>query len=143
MLTSAYQERRRGITRITIVLVCANLAVLFAMFSWSWLSYSHCPDFRSIAKSHMAMLADAVNQYAINVGKCPTTEQGLQALFVVPFDLTRPEKWKGPYLDKVQLPADPWNSVYHYEAVSDREFRIWSNGPDGASGTDDDISARL
>jgi Type II secretion system (T2SS), protein G len=37
------------------------------------------------------------------------------------------------------VPNDPWGQAYQYEQISMEEFRIWSNGPDGQQGSDDDI----
>jgi len=58
-------------------------------------------------------------------------------------ELKDPTKWQGPYLDKTQLPVDPWNNPYQYEPLGTDQFRIWSSGPDGATGTEDDISTAL
>lgn len=95
------------------------------------------------AKSQVAMLEDATNMYVLAIGSCPTTKQGLDALLVPPADLADPKKWQGPYLDKVQLPVDPWNNAYRYESKGKGVFRVWSCGPDGISGTKDDISTQL
>jgi len=89
------------------------------------------------------MLEGAVNMYELEIGSCPTTQQGLDALLVAPTELSDKSKWKGPYLDHLQLPVDPWNNPYQYKAVSATAFRIWSYGPDCAPGTKDDISTEL
>lgn len=113
--------------------------VILALVACSSVRYSGCTPVNS-AKSQAAMLEDAVNLYVLEIGNCPTTQQGLVALLSPPKDLAEPTKWQGPYLDKTCLPVDPWNNAYHYQTISDKEFRIWSIGPDGVSGTNDDIS---
>jgi Bacterial type II secretion system protein G. len=63
----------------------------------------------------------------------------LDALLVPPDELTNKTKWQGPYIDHQELPVDPWNNAFQYKALSDTEFHIWSNGPDGIDGSKDDI----
>jgi general secretion pathway protein G len=62
-------------------------------------------------------------------------------LRAAPSDLANPAKWDGPYLDKT-VPADPWGKPYQYASPGTHNadgYDVWSNGPDGVSGTDDDI----
>jgi general secretion pathway protein G len=81
----------------------------------------------------------AVEMYRLHVGSYPTTAHGLQALKTPPADLPNPEKWKGPYLRR-PLPLDPWGNPYQYERDDKQERpKIWSFGPDGRTGTADDV----
>ncbi len=34
---------------------------------------------------------------------------------------------------------DPWGNKYWIERIDNKKYRIWSNGSDGADGTEDDI----
>jgi len=89
-------------------------------------------------QTQLTLLADAVKTYQLDVGELPPD---LDALLVQPDGLTTPTKWAGPYLEKQQLPTDPWNSSYEY-AISNKSrsgFSISSKGPDQISGTVDDI----
>jgi len=48
--------------------------------------------------------------------------------------------WKGPYLEKVEKPKDPWREEYLYRYPGTHNtygFDIWSLGPDGVEGSDD------
>jgi hypothetical protein len=78
------------------------------------------------------------------VGHYPSSEDGLQALLDPPSDERAAQKWEGPYLDTDMLPLDPWDNDYQYEyppTNNRRDFPdIWSYGPDGEDGTDDDIT---
>ena len=38
-----------------------------------------------------------------------------------------------------EIPEDPWGNEYVYEVEGEREFDIFSPGPDGEAGTDDDV----
>jgi general secretion pathway protein G len=54
----------------------------------------------------------ALDQYRLDVGRYPTTEQGLDALVTKPDNET---KWAGPYLKKA-VPNDPWGNKYVYRS---------------------------
>ena len=139
----ARHRQRRGLTLHQLLCALAMIPLVPILLSTIFMPFvvrGGTFSYIDVAKSRAAMLEDAVNMYAIDVGSCPTTKQGLRALFSAPKELTDPKMWKGPYLDKAQLPLDPWNNAYEYQATSDAKFRVWSVGPDGASGTNDDIS---
>jgi hypothetical protein len=86
------------------------------------------------------LLEEAVKAYQIQVGSLPPN---LEALISAPGDLPRPEKWQGPYLDKVtKLPIDAWDQDFQYEIVDPAtdSFKISSAGPDRQFGSPDDIA---
>ena len=60
------------------------------------------------ARAQIDSLGKALDQYRIDVGQYPSTEQGLVALNKSP---TNDPKWAGPYLKK-NVPNDPWNKPY-------------------------------
>jgi general secretion pathway protein G len=131
-------RRRRGFTLMEVLLVLAILVILGSLVTVSFFRIKQGAD-KDAARSQISLLEDAVNAYTLNIGTCPTTAQGLQALINQPSDLKNPAKWAGPYLER-QLPQDPWGNEYQYEQRSADQFRIWSIGPDGASGSEDDIA---
>jgi general secretion pathway protein G len=93
------------------------------------------------AKTQIEALQQAIAAYQLSVGNLPTAAQGLEALRHPPADLPNPSKWDGPYLQK-EVPLDPWNNPYRYMAPGAHNpdsFDVWSFGPDGMHGTDDDI----
>ncbi len=51
------------------------------------------------------------------------------------------DKWQGPYIENLGALVDPWENVYRYAwpAMLDQPYYLWSPGPDGRSGTEDDI----
>ncbi|HAS81554.1 MAG TPA: type II secretion system protein GspG [Verrucomicrobia bacterium] len=74
--------------------------------------------------------------YRINMGRYPTTSEGLDAL------LRRPSEdavsWRGPYIK--QLNPDPWGNPYQYRSPGDHNpdgYDLWSWGPDGKEGDPD------
>ena len=136
------RNRRRGFTLMEILLVLAILVVLGSMVTVGFVRMQK-NAYINTTKSQISLLEDAVQAYTLSVGVPPNTQQGLEALIVQPGDLPSPEKWTGPYLDKQSLPLDPWGNQYEYEQINADQFRIWSPGPDKASGSEDDISSML
>jgi general secretion pathway protein G len=81
-----------------------------------------------IARAQIDSLGKALDQYRLDVGAYPTTEQGLQALMTKPQDAAR---WSGPYLQKA-VPPDPWDRPYLYRSPGEHgDFDLFSLGKDG------------
>ena len=84
-----------------------------------------------VAAAQIRAIEDALDQYRLDVGRYPTTEQGLAALNTQPAGATR---WRGPYLKKA-LPGDPWGNPYQYRAPGEHgEVDLFSFGRDGQPG---------
>jgi general secretion pathway protein G len=83
------------------------------------------------AKAQIDGIEKALDQYRIDVGHYPTTEQGLNALMSKPAEET---KWQGPYLKKA-VPADPWGNPYQYKSPGEHgDLDLFSFGKDGQPG---------
>jgi general secretion pathway protein G len=134
-------RRSRGFTLMEILLVLAILVVLGSMVGVGYVKIQQ-NAMKKAAQTQVNLLEDAVKTYTLDVGSLPSDLNGLLA---APPDLANPTKWAGPYLEKQQLPMDPWNQSYQYEIVdqANAKFRIWSNGPDMQPGSTDDISTTL
>jgi general secretion pathway protein G len=93
------------------------------------------PAKESVARAQMENFMTGLDSYFLDVGKFPTTQQGLVAL------RTHPEaesKWNGPYLKK-ELPSDPWGNAYLYRAPGrNGGYEILSYGADGKEGGESD-----
>ena len=88
-----------------------------------------------IAKAQMDGLEKALDQYRLDVGSYPSTEQGLAALNERPAGVNR---WTGPYLKK-GVPMDPWGRAYVYSAPGQHgEYDLVSLGKDGQPGGADE-----
>ena len=84
-----------------------------------------------VTKSQLVALEQALDQYRLDTGHYPTTEQGLAALNAKPANET---KWDGPYLKK-GVPPDPWGNPYLYKIPGEHaEFDLYSYGKDGQPG---------
>jgi general secretion pathway protein G len=83
------------------------------------------------ANAQINALGQALDQYRLDVGQYPTTEQGLAALNKNPDNIA---KWSGPYLKK-SIPKDPWDRAYLYKAPGDyNDYDLYSLGKDGQQG---------
>ncbi|MEI6413712.1 MAG: type II secretion system major pseudopilin GspG [Pseudomonadota bacterium] len=77
----------------------------------------------------------ALDIYKIDTGRYPNSQEGLQALVTAPGSA---RNWNGPYLQKNNVPKDPWGFEYQYKAPGEqgRPFDIISLGADNAVGGD-------
>jgi general secretion pathway protein G len=119
-----------GFTLIELLIVMVIISLLAALVAPRFFGQEKKAKQRG-AKGQIALLESAVDTYRLDVGRFPTTEQGLQALRERP---DGNDKWDGPYLRK-ELPVDPWGNPYVYESPSEHgEFAIVSYGADGTPG---------
>ncbi len=85
---------------------------------------------QAAAKAQIELLGQALDQMRLDVGRYPTTQEGLSSL------VTNPgmPNWEGPYLKKA-LPSDPWGRPYVYQSPgSHGEYDLYSYGRDGSPG---------
>jgi general secretion pathway protein G len=112
---------------LVVIVVIGLLAGLVAPRYFNQIGKSNT----NIARAQIDSLEKALDQYRLDVGAYPTTEQGLQVLYFRPDNV---EKWQGPYLKK-PAPPDPWGRPYRYKSPGERgEYDIASFGADGQAG---------
>lgn len=88
-------------------------------------------------KIQMKSIKDALEQYKLDNGIYPTTEQGIKALVEKPSILPLPVRWR-QYFDK--LPQDAWGRDFLYLSPGiNRPYELISVGADGKEDTEDDI----
>jgi general secretion pathway protein G len=86
---------------------------------------------QAAAKAQIELLGQALDQFRLDTGRYPTTQEGLNALVANPTGI---ENWDGPYLKKA-LPNDPWGKAYNYQCPGTHgEYDLFSYGRDGAPG---------
>jgi general secretion pathway protein G len=94
-----------------------------------------------VTRAQIDSFEKALDQYRLDTGHYPTTEQGLGALVARP---NSEPKWAGPYLRKA-VPNDPWDRAYIYKQPGEHdEYDLLSLGKDGqpgGTGEDADITS--
>lgn len=139
------RQLRGGFTLVEMLVVLAILVLLISMVGPRILGSKNKADI-SAAKTQIHNLKEALDLFVIDMKSYPDTEVGLNALIEDPStDDEKKSKWDGPYLKKSQIPKDPWNNEYKYEYPGThtdskkKEAEVWSMGPDGQDGTEDDV----
>lgn len=139
-------NRSRGFTLVEMLVVLAILVLLVSMVAPRVLKSQKKAD-RQTAETQIGAFKKCLKFYALDMKDFPTTEDGLTALLSVPDGEeggeTSSSKWDGPYIDRDEVPLDPWGNEYQYEFPATRgsgpDPDIWSYGPDGEDDTEDDI----
>ena len=133
-----YVRKQQGFTLIELLIVMVILGLLAALVGprmFGKVGKSR----QKAANSQISLFETALDIYRLDIGKYPTTEQGLQALRVKPDDV---EKWDGPYLPK-DVPLDPWGNRYVYESPGEHGdcdiISLGADGDPGGEGEDTDI----
>jgi general secretion pathway protein G len=89
------------------------------------------PAKETAVREQIENFGTALDSYLVDMGRYPTTQEGLKALRTKP---DGSEKWMGPYLKK-EIPNDPWGSSYAYRAPGrSGGYEIVSFGVDGREG---------
>lgn len=95
------------------------------------------------AKIQLETLSHSLNFYQLDMDEYPTTEQGLNALWL---PVAQSSSWSGPYVREERQLRDPWGHafVYRVPGTGKRPFDLiclGADGKEGGSGDDADISA--
>ena len=133
------RSKGRGFTLIELLVVLAILGLLAAVVAPNVMKFFKGAKTKT-TQTQIANLGGALEVFSIDVGRLPTTDEGLQALVENPGDVAN---WFGPYLKKDSVPKDPWGFEYHYKSPGDHgSYDLWSLGADnrdGGEGEDQDV----
>ena len=81
-------------------------------------------------------LGAALDLFFLDTGRYPTAEEGLDSLLISPGGV---DNWNGPYLDKAEVPEDPWGRPFLYRSPgANAVYDLFSYGADGVPGGDSD-----
>ncbi len=123
-----------GFTLIELIVVVVIIGLLAGLVLPQFIRQEEKAKLKA-TRAQIELFATALDTFRLDVGRYPTTEEGLQALRQKPGNLDR---WDGPYLKK-DLPLDPWNKPYVYKSPGDHgPYDITSYGADGVPGGDGD-----
>jgi general secretion pathway protein G len=137
MLKMKSEKKQKGFTLVELLVVMVIIGLLAALVA-PRLFPKLGKGKQAAAKAQIELLGQALDQYRLDVGSYPTTQEGLNAL------ITNPgvEKWEGPYLKK-NVPMDTWGKPYQYQCPGAHgEYDLFSYGRDdkpGGEGEDKDV----
>jgi general secretion pathway protein G len=124
-----------GFTLIELLVVLVILGLLAGLVGPQVLR--HLGGAKSdTAQLQISELGAGLDLFHLEVGRYPSSSEGLQALVEAPSTATN---WHGPYLKKSTLPKDPWGNDYIYAFPGDHgPYDLYSYGADNAEGGEGD-----
>ena len=119
--------RQSGFTLIEILVVVIIIGVLAALVG-PRLFTRVGKSKQAATQAQIELFGVALDNFRLDVGRYPTTQEGLQVLQTNP----GVDGWDGPYLKK-EIPPDPWGRPYAFKAPGDHgEYDLISYGADGS-----------
>ncbi|PAT35443.1 type II secretion system major pseudopilin GspG [Vandammella animalimorsus] len=129
-LTRSLRSAQRGFTLIEILVIVAILALLASLVGPQVMGVLGGQKSKT-ALVQIAEIEKALDVFKLEVGRYPTSSEGLQALVTRPGGVAI---WNGPYL-RGGVPSDPWGKPYVYSNPGPNGgVQIMSYGGDGAPG---------
>lgn len=126
----AHRRRQAGFTLLELLIVVIILGLLAALVGPRLFGTLDKAK-KQVAKTQIELLSGALDQFRLDVGRYPTTDEGLEALVKPPEGM---ERWNGPYLEK-GVPKDPWGHAYVYTSPGEHgKYDLISMGLDGEPG---------
>jgi general secretion pathway protein G len=127
-----------GFTLIEVMVVLLIIGIMASFVAPQILGNQQEAQLKKAAVD-IQQLESAIEMYKLRTNNFPTTEQGLDALISVPTSDPVPRNYPEDGFIR-RLPEDPWGN--DYQLISPGELSkidLFSVGPDGEPGTDDDI----
>lgn len=138
---SNHPLRQGGFTLLELLVVLVILGLLAALVGPSVLDKVGGAKSDS-AKLQIEELGSSLDIFKLEVGRYPTTQEGLQALVQAPAGASN---WRGPYLKKKEVPKDPWGNEYHYASPGQHGaydlYSLGSDNKEGGEGEDKDVTS--
>lgn len=129
MRRHAVQKGQQAFTMIELIIIMIILGLLASLVAPKLIQKVGSSMVKT-ARTQISMLETGLDAYRLDLGKYPSTEDGLKALV----EKNESPSWEGPYLRK-QIPLDPWGKEYQYRSPGEHgPFDLFSLGADGALG---------
>jgi general secretion pathway protein G len=128
--SASLTRRSRGFTLLELLIVVVIIGLLASYVGPKYFSELGKSE-RTMARAQIEALEKALDTYRLDVGRYPSSKEGLAALVTKPPSATQ---WNGPYLKK-SIPMDPWGHPYQYRSPgATSEIELLSYGKDGQPG---------
>lgn len=119
-----------GFTLLELLVVLVIIGLLAGYVGPKYFSQIGKSEVKA-TRAQLDALGKALDQYRLDTGYYPSTEQGLAALVERPANAA---KWDGPYLSK-SVPPDPWGNPYVFTMPGEHgDYDLLSYGKDGVPG---------
>lgn len=129
----AMRRAARGMTLIEILVVLVLIGIVTGILAGNFLGKGEKAK-ADAAKIEINQIGQTLDLYKLEVGKYPTSQEGLQALITAPSGVSN---WNGPYWKNGTIPKDPWGNEYKYTSPGSKSpYEILSYGADGKEGGD-------
>lgn len=127
-----HMGRTAGFTLLELLVVMVIIGLLAGYVGPKYFAQVGKSEIKT-ARAQIVALEKAMDQFRLDTGHYPTTEEGLNSLVAQP---TNESHWDGPYLRK-NVPLDPWGNAYVYACPGEHgEYDLLSYGKDGKPGGD-------
>jgi len=131
-------HQQSGFTLLEVMVVIVILGILASMVVPNLLGSQEKANVQK-AVSDITALETSLTMYKMDNYKFPTTEQGLEALVTETDIEPLPRRFQEDGYIK-RLPQDAWGNDYQLLNPGEHgKYDVFSMGPDGEAGTEDDI----
>ena len=134
-------RRQRGMTLIEILVVLTLIGIIMGIVGGNFIGRGEKAK-ADAARVEIGQIAQALDLYKLEVGRYPTSQEGLQALIAAPAGVAN---WNGPYWKKTTVPKDPWGNEYKYTSPATAApydiVSLGADGKEGGEGVNKDISS--
>lgn len=120
----------RGFTLLELLVVMVIIGLLAGIVAPRYFGQVGKSEVK-VTRAQIESLEQALDHFRLDVGRYPSTEEGLNALMIAP---PNEANWGGPYLKKA-VPLDPWGHPFIYQQPGTHgEMDLYSYGKDGQPG---------
>jgi general secretion pathway protein G len=141
MAFGSNRARQRGMTLIEILVVLVLIGIVLGIVGGNFIGKGEKAK-ADAAKIEIGQISQTLDLYKLEVGRYPTSQEGLQALISAPAGVAN---WNGPYWKKSAVPKDPWGNEYRYASPGSKGayeiVSLGADGKEGGEGPDKDISS--
>jgi len=139
MAFGSNRARQRGMTLIEILVVLVLIGIVLGIVGGNFIGKGEKAK-ADAAKIEIGQISQTLDLYKLEVGRYPTSQEGLQALISAPAGVAN---WNGPYWKKSTVPKDPWGNEYRYASPGSKGayeiVSLGADGKEGGEGTNKDI----